>query len=463
MKYDNDQKQAIELAVSGNDLIIEAYAGTGKTTTNFGIAKRCMGKKGVLLTFNKSMSDENAKSAPRNFKCMTPHSLAFRNVGTDYIDRLKNTFNADELKKNLNLSDYDLSTTETNYLLIGAMNRFCSSSISNFDSTIIDTSHIHHLKNENELTELKNRVSCHLSNIWEEMVHVSSSQSITHDFYLKLYCLGKPKIDTDIIMLDEAQDATKSVMNLLKTQECQKIVTGDRFQSIYGWRGCVNGMKNNFIDMKTHLTHSFRFGNEIAMAANYVLSEHNQAEQAGIIGNPLLKSELNANVKPDAIIYRNTFDMIDEVFWSINQGYRPYVIGGIIELYEKINSAMELKNNKTPFGRFYDYEDFEEYLNSVKSGKWLTLSKLLKNYSLESLAKVVYEVFVTKIDESTVLLLSAHKSKGLQFDHVKVSNGFMSPDDRNWNTEEGNLLYVAVTRARLTLNIESSEAFEYEL
>lgn len=461
MNFDEDQEKAIKLATSGDDLVIEARAGTGKTTTNIGIAKRSIGKKGAIFTFNKSMSDDNSKKSPSNFKCRTPHSQAFISVGTDYIDRLKPNFNTSQLSKRINLNEFDISTEEKNKLIIDTFKAYCAKDNDIFEANHVNTEHIHHIKNEKELEEIKTHVANQCQIAWEEISHVNSRVDITHDFYLKLYSLSKPKMDFDLIILDEAQDSTPCVMTLINEQECQKIITGDRFQSIYGWRGCINGMVKNNIKNKTFLTKSFRFGNEIAEAANYVLSEHNQSSDCEIVGDPNIKSMLNADVMPNAIIYRNTLDMVDEMFFSINSGLKPHVIGGLDDLYRKVVNVNNLRLDKVKFGRFYRYEQFEDYMETVKRGPWLTFSKLLKTYSIESLFKLFVEINNIEQHNANVKLLSAHKSKGLQFPHTKLSNGFKSPENKGWTIEEGNLLYVALTRARLTLNIEDCDAFEY--
>ena len=62
----------------------------------------------------------------------------------------------------------------------------------------------------------------------------------THDVYLKLYQLSKPSIQGyDYIMLDEAQDANPSILDILSHQQIQRIYVGDKNQQIYEFRGTI--------------------------------------------------------------------------------------------------------------------------------------------------------------------------------------------------------------------------------
>lgn len=69
--------------------------------------------------------------------------------------------------------------------------------------------------------------------------------------------------------------------------------------------------------------------------------------------------------------------------------------------------------------------------------------------------------------QSGLLLLSAHRSKGLEFDHVAILDGGWSRDDQNGDSDETRrLFYVAMTRARQTLMIAQegpAHRFAHEL
>ncbi len=69
----------MELFRREQGLRIDAYAGTGKTTTLRLLAESTP-KRGLYLAFNRSIAAEAAERFPTRVRCATAHSLAFRGV-----------------------------------------------------------------------------------------------------------------------------------------------------------------------------------------------------------------------------------------------------------------------------------------------------------------------------------------------------------------------------------------------
>jgi len=130
-------------------------------------------------------------------------------------------------------------------------------------------------------------------------------KSIPHDAYLKmLYLKGRPNnveedmedVDTitkwmdadknifqgyDGILFDEAQDATPVIADILLRQRPHLgiMLVGDPYQMIYQFMGADNCCFNDEIYPPTntfYLTHSFRFGENIAGVANVILRAFNE-------------------------------------------------------------------------------------------------------------------------------------------------------------------------------------------
>jgi hypothetical protein len=74
-----EQQRAIELFLKHEGLRIDAYAGTGKTTTLMMLAGSTP-KRGLYLAFNRSIADEARRRFPASVHCSTSHSVAFRSV-----------------------------------------------------------------------------------------------------------------------------------------------------------------------------------------------------------------------------------------------------------------------------------------------------------------------------------------------------------------------------------------------
>src|SRR4051794_13890449 len=62
---------------AGKSLVVEAGAGTGKTSTLRLMAEATPERKGVYLAYNKAIQTDAAASFPSNVECRTAHSLAY--------------------------------------------------------------------------------------------------------------------------------------------------------------------------------------------------------------------------------------------------------------------------------------------------------------------------------------------------------------------------------------------------
>ncbi|UMO99958.1 hypothetical protein [Amycolatopsis sp. EV170708-02-1] len=82
-----EQEVAVAAFRRGDDLVLQAGAGTGKTTTltMLGNATRWQGR---YLEFNKSIAAETERKFGGNVRCATAHKLAFNVVGRQFVERL---------------------------------------------------------------------------------------------------------------------------------------------------------------------------------------------------------------------------------------------------------------------------------------------------------------------------------------------------------------------------------------
>src|SRR6266516_5594483 len=83
----SEQQAIIDAYRSGHDLVIEAGAGTGKTTTLKLLATNVPDRSGCYIAYNKAIADEARRSFPPNIECRTAHSYAFRALPAEFKDR----------------------------------------------------------------------------------------------------------------------------------------------------------------------------------------------------------------------------------------------------------------------------------------------------------------------------------------------------------------------------------------
>src|SRR5512138_1751033 len=83
-----EQEAAVAAFAAGDHIVLQAGAGSGKTTT---LAMLAAGTRrwGRYLAFNTAIAHEAQRGFPSNVGCRTAHSMAFQAMGWRYGDRLK--------------------------------------------------------------------------------------------------------------------------------------------------------------------------------------------------------------------------------------------------------------------------------------------------------------------------------------------------------------------------------------
>lgn len=83
----DEQDHAIDTFRAGHHLVLQAGAGTGKTST-LGLLAACTQLCGRYLAFNKDIARDAAARFPRTVACKTAHATAYAVVGHRYTSRL---------------------------------------------------------------------------------------------------------------------------------------------------------------------------------------------------------------------------------------------------------------------------------------------------------------------------------------------------------------------------------------
>ncbi|XP_034983475.2 F-box DNA helicase 1 isoform X1 [Zootoca vivipara] len=485
-----EQLKILNHAIAPREVMkIIAFAGTGKTSTLIRYAEKWSNLRFLYLAFNKTIADQAAQMFPRNVTCKTVHSLAFAEVGKDY-------------KKKLNpgsLSSYCVSfvlrNREGQSLFIRAktvIQTLLAFFASANESISMEHTPVWCKNNQGQLVlvqEAEKRIIVDEANhIWENMKKLEPAREpaykMTHDGYLKLWQLQKPSLSHyDAIFIDEAQDCTPAIMDVVLSQTCGAILVGDPHQQIYSFRGAVNALAVVSHTHMFYLTKSFRFGSEIAYVAATLLDvlkkvrkqtlvggrQEGDITGAGVTGKVTRLSRCNQTVFDDAVKL-TTGEPPAKI--HILGGLKAFGLEKISDLWKLLHPELKLEVEDPFIKRWANKGGFaglKDYAAKSEDKQLEMKIAIVEKYKerIPELVKRIYQCHVNTAETADHVLGTVHKAKGLEFDTVQVADDFMSsismtsvqpaferiPIFRTNATseDEWNLLYVAVTRAKRRL------------
>lgn len=83
-----EQQEIISKVAKNQNMLIAAFAGSGKTSTLKLVTETYSQKRFLYLAYNKSLEQEALKKFGSNVKSCTVHSLAYQHVGYKYRRKL---------------------------------------------------------------------------------------------------------------------------------------------------------------------------------------------------------------------------------------------------------------------------------------------------------------------------------------------------------------------------------------
>ncbi len=476
-----EQQSAIDAFLKASSLKINAYAGTGKTSTLEMIAHSTT-KRGQYIAFNRKIVDEAKERFPNSVNCSTSHGLAFRATVGRFGGggKMTGSIGSQKLAELLDLKkvwridqQHSLQPRSQAFIILDTVKQFAMSAADEIAPA--------HVRRHGSLLTASDAVVQQVADfavrgaqhVWQRMTAPADQMPLGHDGYLKLWALGKPRIAADYILLDEAQDTNPVVLAVLQAQAAQMIYVGDRYQQIYEWRGAVNAMEKIETAATARLTQSFRFGEKIAEAATAVLRQ--LGETVPLIGNPRVQSRIGP-CDPETVLARTNGTTMSVLVEALNSGQKPHLVGGTAELKEMLKGVQDLKGG-TPstVPDFFGFENWREVVDFSKTPEGehlITFVTLVEakgeRQLLWALNRVVDEA------DSDIIISTAHKAKGREWRNVELRDDFLKSrptvrvptGDKKPSTEEDDaaekrLFYVAMTRAKEAVDIPEPVAVRF--
>jgi superfamily I DNA/RNA helicase len=471
LKPTEEQHQAIEQFKNGGSLKINAYAGTGKTST-LELLAHSTARSGQYIAFNRNIVRDAKEKFPSSVNCSTTHGLAFRATPSGYkhnSDKMTGRLSANQLAELLKLKRWQidrqhvLQPRSQGYLVIETLRRFMQSADVGLEAKHVPRHGSLVTASEPTMNAVKEFALHAAKYLWDRMRDQDDHIPLGHDGYLKLWALSDPVIAADFILLDEAQDTNPVVLDVLRKQRAQMIYVGDKYQQIYEWRGAVNAMENMETRATTYLTTSFRFGPTIAMAASKLLAR--LGEKRPIRGNPAIDSRIG-HVTSQTILARTNASTIAAIIETLDAGKRPHLVGGTDDVMEMLRGAQDLKaGQQSTVPAFFGFDKWEQVVEFAKSGEGDALLSFVNLVESRGERQLMWALNRTVDEEqSDVTISTAHKAKGREWKTVRLMDDFLrsQPKRSQAKTTNGDdpaelrLLYVALTRAREVIYLPPS-------
>jgi len=467
---------------------IVAFAGTGKTTTLVHLAEAHPELKFLLVVYNKSVKLLAETMFPKgNVMCKTVHQMAMAKCGWMFNKKLTGNLKARDIIESGIIPekcDSDTSYHQRAGQVLETITNFMNSS--DYELTEEHVPSVWKTGHSEKVIGARDRgqVLCGSLDVWKAISDKEDARiRIPHDGYVKLWQMWKPDLQRvtphDILLLDEGQDMNPSMLEIFLRQNIPRFIVGDPNQQIYTFRGAINALDTIPATHTFFLTQSFRFGPEIAYVANVCLEYLKNKDQRTLVGGKKEDDISGTNITKNkglAIIGRTNMAVFDALVDTLsaqtkNSRLTMALAGGVanysFDVYLDIYYLYSNQKEKMKkYKNFKSYVQFKKFAEDVNDVELMSKIKIVEKYKqrLPSLIQKIESRASCDIRRADIVFSTAHKSKGLEFDTVNLLDDFLGNynfstgrfDDSGNHEDELNLLYVAATRAKNRLILNSA-------
>jgi superfamily I DNA/RNA helicase len=479
-RFQTDIYNAFEY--SPDSLLIEAVAGSGKTTVLVELsrimAQAFPEQRAVFVAFNKSIADELARRiTARNVRAMTLHSAGWsvwrRAGGLDWEPRV-DSHKVSGIMRDLLSYEENKRFGETTRKLVGyakgiglVPHRANGSGVETnypvdaYKGLVDDTDIVWEgLIDHYGLDEAE----CNIPLVRKVLARSIELGREACDFDDMLYMpviAGVPFDRYDVVLVDEAQDVSAIQRTMIERMAMGRVVAcGDRKQSIFGFRGAgtnsMDELKQHFNMRELPLSVSYRCPQDVVSWAQQWVPQMEWADTAdfGYVGmegtdwarqceialEGISKWKGIADFRPgDAILCRLTRPVVAAAFALIRRKVACHVLGrdigkGLVDLVRKAKSLQA--GTVEAFGKWLDDYEYREAARLRDKGKHAqagllgdkadTIRVFMEQLALDDLVpRLIAEIERLFVDngggqQSLVVLSTIHKFKGMERDRVFI-------------------------------------------
>lgn len=466
------QLAIFEALDSPDHLIIEAVAGSGKTSTILECMNRATGSA-LFLAFNKAIADD-LRSKVRGAEVRTLNALG-HSILTKRLPgvKLESWKTANLVRSRLSTEDYAEFGSQVNRLI--SLAKGCAFGIVNDGSR----KHFVDLADQFELDipfEKLGKATQTASTCFFELITDFNSFDFDDQLFLPIYH-GWTFPTFDTVFVDEAQDLNTIqhiMLERLNSRGARIIAVGDTRQAIYGFRGALTSsmslLRNTFNMRELPLSITYRCDRRIVELAQSLVP-HIQWRTGAAEGEVLYTDAIDIEKVPDSslIVCRNNAPIFSLAMKALIARRPVRVMSNFTEQLKGFVKSFKTRDLKILEERMTKWYE-GEMRTAEEAGFFGRMQFLTDKY--ESVLSLIKES--TTLDDilnalerfgnSTVgpTLSTIHKAKGLEAESTIILNREKLPSrfavSESARTQEDNLLYVAITRAKHALTIHSEAA-----
>jgi len=401
---------------SKNEIVaIKSVAGSGKTTSRLELSKIHKSKRILYLAFNRSLITEiQDKLRKHNIKNMFPSTfdslllhtyISIKKREPDIINMSPQTIQ--DVIPWLKGKSFPIRQD-----IVSLFTKFCGQIR-------------HSTTQEFSMCEVGKEKPL-LDTLWKKTL---SGEVSTFEGFRKLSITQhwfKDYIDKtfDMIMIDETQDFDLMMLRmLLDDTTIPKIFVGDPKQSIYQWRGCINGfeyMPPGSLIIEFYST--FRIGEPACSKIR------ERFDDCWMISKGKNETILTSDESfTDSEKYTYLFRTWRCLLMTAQHMKKIWIQG-----FDKKVVSIRKQYQKLSAGFGFDNDEFED-----------DLPKFLKSITEEQLEDMISNIEENLVHQDIAIckIYTIHSYKGLEDDNIRIAD-----DNDNIEKEDNNIYYVALTR-----------------
>lgn len=480
---------------TGKHLIINAYAGSGKTYTIIESANHIKDKNGrvVFIAFNKHNKEDLRSKLPTGVESQTYHSFGYKLVRAMY----KSVTIEQEYSKMLLMQQFDFESPIVRSIyhvaskiigILKAMLLVTNEHLVNINDIIVEIMEAYDISFNPELQEdyvgmfydlLYEMISFYFQRRFQTLY----DENIIIDFddmcwipainYLDniLTAAYTARMLYRVIYIDEAQDTNPcqiAMIQQIMKRNTSLIAVGDRHQAIYAFRGAdskaMDNIKQNFNAEELSLSVTFRCPAAVVelVRAKFPYIDIKTAPNAldGAIRSFEYEYALSEMVSGDMVLCRMNAPLVAPVLELLKLGKKAIIRGSdigtnlitLLKRHAVDNDIVKTLNALESYRR----TEFEKLMSMDKEQLAINLSdKIMTIVALADGHEYVSQVIdainnVFSDDVEGILFSTVHKAKGLEAKSVYILKPELMPHPlakRSNNGQEANIEYVALTRS----------------